>query len=206
MTHPMLRPMRIRQFLLCWFGSSILLWPLVVIPTLIIIVLLDPQFSTVDLTVTRLSYIYGSVAWWQGSYINDVFVAVFSIAMGFAQAWMFAYWLDVRIRFWRILTMLGGCIGALLMGVLELPFPFSMTPWFALLALGQWWTIRKSVKYSYLWFIAHIAVSLFFPTFFGNIFLTIAHWMLATGIYAAATIFVLYQLAQNARIDKMKAG
>jgi hypothetical protein len=169
--------MRIRQFLLCWFGSSILLWPLVVVPTLMIIVVLDPRFSTADLTVARLSYIYGSVAWWQGSYINDVFVAVFSIAMGFAQAWMFAYWLDVRIRFWTIMTIIGGCIGALAMGVLELPYPFSMSPWFTLLALGQWWTIRN----------------------------TIGHWMFATGIYASATTFVLYRLAQNARIDKMKA-
>jgi hypothetical protein len=204
MSNSTLRPMRIRQFLLCWITSSLLLFPIVIVPTLILIVLIDPQFSTADLTVSRLSYIYSYMAWWEGNYINDLLMAVFSVAIAFAQTWMFQHFLYIRVHYWLWLTIIGGGIGALLMGLLESPMPLEMTPWFLCLSLAQWWTIRKMVKYGWLWVLAHVGVSFFFPAYGNSTFMVLLHWTYATLIYAGATLIVLYQLAQNARIDKLK--
>lgn len=204
MDNPTPRPMHIRRFCLTWIGISLLLWPIVVIPTLIVIVLIDPQFSTSDLTVQRLTDIYNYNLWWKGSYLNDLLVAVFAVVVAFVQDWMFRNFLHIKVRGWVWLTIVGGFIGALLMGTLELPIPFEMTAWFLGISVAQWWAIRKTVKHGWLWVLAHFSASLFFPAYGNTTEGVLLHWTLATMLYAAATLYVLYQLAQDARIDKLK--
>jgi hypothetical protein len=190
------QPMHIRQFLVCWIGAAYLLWPLMIIPTVLGVVLLDSRY-----TVNDWSYVY-----WSSTSIKAVNVAVFTFAVAVVQAWMFRRLLHIRIRHWRLLTIAGGCLGALVMGLLDLKIPFEMLPWFIGISVAQWWAIHKMVKNSWIWILAHLALSLFFPIYGQTVYIIVMRWMFATTIYGATTLVVLYQLAQDARIDKVKSA
>lgn len=192
----------IRMFILGWLLAALLLYPLVITPILFVYRLIVeklPLMAAIEQTFSR----YGS-PWYGGQ--TDLLAWMFfgfTMAMAFVQHWLFAHVLHVRLNRWWLFTIIGGFIGTGLMIALQLPNPLYMLPWFALLSIAQWWTIRHLAAHAWLWIAAHSALSLLFPLY-GEGIEIIARWCVAMLIYAAAMLLVIQELAQHARLDKVK--
>jgi hypothetical protein len=184
------KPMQISKFLLAWMLSVYLLWPLLIIPTTIVLYLLSPN------AYFSLEYIY-----WVGPNNKAFFVATFTIAMGLVQAWMFRRLLYVQIRHWAWATIIGGLIGTLIMWWAQWYPPFEMLPWFVGVSLAQWWLLHTRAKNAWLWVLAHVSLSLFFPIYAETWLLVVAKWLIATSVYGMASLLVLRQLGRETLVE-----
>jgi hypothetical protein len=182
------KPMEIKTFMLVWMLSVYLLWPALIIPVTLAIYLLPPYYTYKD-----FAYIY-----WVGADNKAIFVAIFTLAMGFVQAWMFRRFLFIHIKHWTLMTIVGGLTGTLLMWLLRWNTPFEMFTWFLGISLAQFWLLRSRAKNAWLWILAHLCLSLFFPIYADDWLLVVAKWLIATSVYAAGTLFVLRELGKDA--------
>jgi hypothetical protein len=184
------KPMQISTFLLAWMLAVYLLWPLLIIPTTIAIYVLSPN------TYGSLEHIY-----WVGADNKAIFVATFSIAMGLVQAWMFRRLLYVQIRHWALATIVGGLLGTLVMRQVQWDIPFEMLPWFVGVGFAQWWLLRARAKNAWLWVLAHLCLSLFFPIYAETWQLVVAKWLIATSVYGIGSLLVLRQLGKETLVQ-----
>jgi hypothetical protein len=182
------KPMEIKTFTLFWMLAVYLLWPALIIPVTLAIYLFTPYYP-----YKSLDYLY-----WVSANDKAIFVAVFTVAMGFVQAWMFRRFLFIRIRHWELASIIGGLSGTLLMWLLQWNPPFEMFTWFLGISLAQYWLLRSRAKNAWLWIMAHLCLSLFFPIYANDWALVVAKWLIATSVYAAGTLFVLRELGNEA--------
>lgn len=182
------KPMQIKTFLLFWLLSVYLLWPLLIIPVSGAIYFLPPYYPYED-----FNYIY-----WVGIDNQAIQVAVFTIAMAFVQAWMFRRLLFLHIPHWKTATIIGGLIGTALMWVLRLNPPFEMFTWFLGISLAQFWFLRSQAKNAWLWVMAHLCLSLFFPIYANDWIIVVGKWLVSTSVYATGTLLVLREMGKSA--------
>jgi hypothetical protein len=182
------KPMEIMAFMLLWILSVYLLWPALILPVTLAIFLLPPYYP-----YESLDTIY-----WVGADNKAIFVAIFTMAMGFVQAWMFRRFLHIHTKHWALATILGGWIGTLLMWILQWNTPFEMFTWFLGISLAQFWLLRQRVTNAWLWLFAHLCLSLFFPIYADDWTLVVGKWLVSTSVYITGTLLVLRDLGKEA--------
>ncbi len=192
----------IRAFILGWLLAALLLYPLVITPIMFLYRLITEQLPLLEAIEQTFSR-YGSP--WHGGQTDLLALMFFgfTLATAVVQNWLLARVLHIHLHRWWLFTVIGGFIGTLLMIAFFLPDPLYMLPWFAALSIAQWWTIRHIAAHAWLWVAAHSALSLLFPLY-GEGIEIIARWCVAMLIYAGAMLLVIQELAQHARLDKVK--
>jgi hypothetical protein len=197
--------LRVRTFILCWLLAALLLYPLVVAPIIAAYRLVVDQVPLDQL----MEHLWEAVQWgfWSAWHHEPDLLAVllggFTLAMALVQNALFIRLLQVRLPHWIPLTIAGGGVGIAAMIALNLPEPFYVLPWFALLGAAQAYSLRRLTAQWWLWIIAHAALSLLFPLV-GSGLALLAKWCIALLIYAVTLLMVMERLALHARTDKLK--
>lgn len=186
------KPMQIKSFLLFWLLAIYLLWPLLIIPVSLAIYILPPYYEW-----EWIDWGYQCI-YWCGMDNKAIQVAAFTIAMAFVQEWMFKRFLYLRIPYWRLGTIVGGLLGTLAMWLLRWNPPFEMFAWFLGISIAQYLLLRSWTKNAWLWLLAQLALSVFFPIYADEWWLVVGKWLVSTSAYATATLLVLRELGKSA--------
>jgi hypothetical protein len=179
--------MEVKSFTAFWALAVYLLWPALIVPVTLAIYLFTPNFTN-----HTPGYLY-----WASPYNKLIFVAVFSIATGVVQSWTFRRFLNLNIADWTIVSIIGGLAGSLVMWILRLQSPFEMFSWFIGISIAQYWLLRSRTKNAWLWILAHLCLSFFFPIYAQNGVLVVVNWLTAATAYALGTLLVLHELRKE---------
>ena len=71
-----------------------------------------------------------------------------------------------------------------------------MLTWFAGIGIAQFLVLRQYIGRAWLWLLAQLYLSLFFPIYGSDWLIIVLNWLLASSVYGIATLFVLRELGQ----------
>lgn len=157
------------SFWMRWLGSSLFVWPMSIVVTLILFVPVAFLFGAFGLSFINSSVedviISGMVMILAGGAIG--------LSVGFLQRYVLVNVLFWTADHWRLSSTIGGVTGAIVLGVLSLItdqylledtlFTVAAMPIFAtVLSLVQVFALRVAVRQSWLWVLANLVGGLVF--------------------------------------------
>jgi hypothetical protein len=168
MHHFEIRPNR---FLLWWLVGSVLVYPLAVIVGAVALFVIGAVVSVVssllrvpmyrlESTVPLFSFLYGAI-------LVSALGAAIGFSLGHIQRHLLRRYLYWTADYWRILSTIGGIVGALLVVGAAFLLPpvrnsnqtvllLLMVPFILVVSLFQWRTLRHATRYAGVWVLANV--------------------------------------------------
>lgn len=157
------------SFWMRWLGSSLFVWPMSIVVTLILFVPVAFLFGAFGLTLINSSV--------EDTLISGMMMVLaggaIGLSVGVLQRYVLTNVLYWTADYWRLSSTIGGIIGAIVIGVLtlitnqylleDMLFTVAAMPIFAtVLGLTQMVALRVAVRQSWLWVLANLVGGLVF--------------------------------------------